>query len=63
MKNLEKLNLGELISELLETHYTLKWQENISKRKQLKEYENKIYEQLNKREEKYNSYKNPPLLK
>ena len=73
-KDIGKMNLGELISELLSTRDKIsaafninegdsKAGEMLKKREELKNYENQIYAQLDKKEKKYDSYKHPPVFK
>jgi len=63
-QNLDKMLLGELISELLKTRSSIsatfnikdgdsKADEMMRKRGELQNYENQIYAQLNKKEEDY----------
>jgi len=69
--DISKMNLGELIAELFSTHDSIKSTFNINdgdpraeeimlKRAELQKYEKSLYEQFDKKEEQYNSYKNPP---
>ena len=68
-KTLEKMLLGQLIAELLETHEkindtytsTTKTEEPRLKREELKNYEKQIYEELDKREKDYKSHHPEPV--
>jgi len=74
-KDISKMNLGELIAELLNTHDSLKnlkleelRQEKTDETLSLKiagiqNYEKSIYGQLDKKEAQYNSYKSEPRFK